>query len=35
MTKEENQMGYGEQQDATARFAITDEGRALLSKWFV
>lgn len=34
MTKEENQMGYGERQDATARFAITEEGRALLSKWF-
>jgi hypothetical protein len=34
IAKEENQMGYGEQQDATARFAMTDEGRALLSKWF-
>lgn len=34
MTKEENQMGYGQQQDATARFAITDKGRAVLDKWF-
>lgn len=34
MTKEENQMGYGSQEDATARFAITDSGRELLQKWF-
>jgi hypothetical protein len=34
MTKEENQMGYGEQKDATARFAITEKGKALLDKWF-
>jgi hypothetical protein len=34
MTKEEEQMGYGEQNDATARFAITETGKALLSKWF-
>lgn len=33
MTKEEAQMGYGEQQDATARFAITDSGRTLLKTW--
>lgn len=33
MTKEENQMGYGEQEDVTARFAITSEGRSLLDKW--
>ena len=34
MTKEERQMGYGDQEDATARFAITESGRALLRKWF-
>lgn len=34
MTKEENQMGYGDQKDATARFAITESGRDLLRKWF-
>ncbi len=34
MTKEENQMGYGDQKDATARFAITGCGSRLLSKWF-
>jgi HNH endonuclease len=34
MTKEENQMGYGDQKDATARFAITTSGRDLLKKWF-
>jgi DNA-binding PadR family transcriptional regulator len=27
-------MGYGDQKDATARFAITDSGRELLRKWF-
>jgi hypothetical protein len=32
MTKEEDQMGYGDQNDATARFAITETGRVLLSK---
>jgi hypothetical protein len=34
MTKEEDQMGYGDQNDATARFAITEAGRALILKWF-
>ena len=34
MTKEEDQMGYGQQSDATALFAITDSGRELLKKWF-
>lgn len=34
MTKEEEQMGYGEQDDATARFAITAKGRDLLRTWF-
>ena len=34
MSKEENQMGYGDQEDATARFAITDKGKAVLEKWF-
>ena len=34
MTKEERQMGYGQQEDATARFAITAAGRELLCKWF-
>ena len=34
MTKEENQMGYGEQKDATARFAITEKGEKILEKWF-
>jgi len=34
MTKEENQMGYGDQKDATARFAITEKGKAVLDKWF-
>lgn len=33
MTKEEPQMGYGTQADATARFAITAKGREVLSKW--
>ena len=33
MTKEENQMGYGPQADATARFAVTESGRNLLAKW--
>jgi hypothetical protein len=33
MTKEESQMGYGDQEDATARFAITDKGREVLSRW--
>lgn len=35
MTKEEDQMGYGDQDDATSRFAITEDGRRLLSKWFI
>jgi hypothetical protein len=34
MTKEENQMGYGKQDDATARFAITKEGLDLLEQYF-
>lgn len=34
MSKEERQMGYGAQADATARFAITDRGRKTLSEWF-
>ncbi len=34
MKKEETQMGYGEQDDATARFSITDRGRKLLADWF-
>ncbi|MCK4787053.1 MAG: HNH endonuclease [Desulfobacteraceae bacterium] len=34
MTKEETQMGYGDQEDATARFAITESGKNLLRKWF-
>ena len=34
MPKEESQMGYGEQKDATARFAITERGKALLKKYF-
>ena len=33
MSKEEDQMGYGAQSDATARFAITDRGRAVLAEW--
>ena len=33
MSKEEDQMGYGAQTDATARFAITDRGRAVLAQW--
>lgn len=34
MTKEEDQMGYGEQNDATSRFAITEKGESILDKWF-
>lgn len=34
MTKEEDQMGYGDQEDAASRFAITVEGRRLLVQWF-
>ena len=33
MSKEEDQMGYGAQSDATARFAITDQGRVVLKQW--
>lgn len=33
MTEEEVQMGYGDQENATARFAITDAGKALLWKY--
>ena len=32
MTKEEMQMGYGKS-EATARFAITTKGQAILEKW--
>jgi 5-methylcytosine-specific restriction endonuclease McrA len=34
MTKEEAVMGYGSQQDATAKFAITDRGVTLLKTYF-
>ena len=34
MTKEEDQMGYGKQSDATARFAVTEKGRSIIDKWF-
>ena len=34
MSKEEDQMGYGEQDDATSRFAITKKGKSILDKWF-
>lgn len=34
MKKEENQMGYGEQKDATARFSITKRGEDLYKNWF-
>jgi len=33
MDKLEDQMGYGEQEDATARFAINEEGRRVLKAW--
>jgi len=33
MEKKEKQMGYGDQEDATARFSITEEGRRVLGKW--
>ncbi len=33
MKKEENQMGYGDQEDATARFSITTKGREVLKVW--
>ena len=33
MSKEEDQMGYGAQKDATSRFAITDKGKSLYRKW--
>jgi hypothetical protein len=34
MTKEEEQMGYCKQTDATARFAVTEKGRSIIDKWF-
>jgi len=34
MSKEEDQMGYGDQTDATARFAITEKGKSILDNWF-
>lgn len=33
MTKEEDQMGYGEQNDATSRFAITEKGKTFYRQW--
>ena len=33
MKKEESQMGYGDQQDATSRFSITEKGKNILNKW--
>ena len=33
MSQEEVQMGYGEQEDVTARFAITDSGRRFVQRW--
>ena len=33
MSKEEEQMGYGDLNDATSRFAITEKGKAILDKW--
>ena len=34
MSKEEEQMGYRDQNDATVRFAITEKGKAIIDKWF-
>ncbi len=34
LTKEEDQIGYGEQHDATARFAIIQAGKRLVREWF-
>lgn len=34
LRKEENQMGYGDQEDATARFSITEEGSRIINAWF-
>lgn len=34
LSKEESQMGYGEQEDETARFAITAKGKEILRRWF-
>jgi phage terminase large subunit GpA-like protein len=34
MTKKEEQMGYGKQEDVTARFVITKKGKDLVKKWF-
>ncbi|MBC7926494.1 MAG: HNH endonuclease [Bryobacteraceae bacterium] len=34
LAKEENQMGYGDQEDATARFAITGKGKEILRRFF-
>lgn len=34
LKKDEHQMGYGEQEDATARFSITPKGREIL-KWIL
>lgn len=33
MRKEEDQMGYGAQSDATSRFAITERGCVTLKEW--
>lgn len=34
MTKAEDQMGYGKQNDATSRFTITEKGKAIIDEWF-
>lgn len=34
MKKEEAQMGYGDIEDVTARFSITEHGEKVLEKWF-
>ncbi len=34
MEKKESQMGYGEQEDATALFSITEKGKIFYDKWF-
>jgi hypothetical protein len=33
MRKAEDQMGYGSQEDATALFSITEDGRRVLEQW--
>lgn len=34
MKQEESQMGYGEQEDATAFFSLTEKGKKFHDKWF-